>query len=261
MQENGSDFLTLFAVSALLILVIIIFTSIFLISYQKKVVSQKLQIQRNEIETQQKLLQASIDAQEKERKRIASDLHDDIGSLLSALKLNIRHLKSIHQVTEQDRNFLDQTATMLDEGLANVRRISYDLLPPTLARFGLWKALKELIKRANDSEQIQIISNLESMMDYRLDKRSELSLFRVLQELISNTLHHSKATEITINCHEKDGLEIAYKDNGDGITDASQLTGLGMINMQSRIESLNGKMILSSQEDSHFFAQISIPKK
>ena len=249
----------LFIVSTLLIAVILILVFIFLLAYQKKIVSQKLHIKQAEMIFQQKLLKASLDAQEKERKRIASDLHDDIGSLLSALKLNVKHLKTVDKIGTDEKNFLDNTAVLLDDGLENVRRISYNLLPPTLSRYGLWEALKELAKRVNDSGQMSIVVDFSPIEHHRFDANSELSIFRVIQELISNTLHHSGASEITISSKQNAHLEIEYSDNGKGITDQSQLQGLGMINMQSRIQTINGALSISQNESSNFLARLTIP--
>jgi signal transduction histidine kinase len=260
MQEEGNHILILFAISALLILIIIILAFVFLLSYQKKLVSQKLQIQKGESEFQQQLLVASIDAQEKERKRIASDLHDDFGSLLSGLKLNINYLKTIDKVGAPEKEFLTRTGVLIDDGLSNVRRISYDLLPPTLIRFGLWEALRELIKDVNYNNQIRAIADFKNIsISDELPEKTQLSLFRILKELIANSLHEDSVSEIRIHCKEENSLIILYQDNGNGFTDTSQPQGLGMINMQSRIRSINGKMELSSEEDQYFFANISIP--
>lgn len=222
-------------------------------------VAQRLQIEQAKVELQEKLLRATINTQEKERKRIATDLHDDIGSLLSALKLNVKHLKTVDKIGDTERQFLGATADMLDEGLKSVRDISYNLLPPTLVRFGLSEALHELVNRIKQSEQLAVTSDFSVIDSCEFEKTKELSIFRVLQELTSNTIHHSGATEITINCRKSDHLEIKYTDNGSGISDVSQLEGLGMINMQSRIGSIKGTLEIPNHETSSFHAIIRIP--
>lgn len=260
MQKDGDDILILFIASTLLIVVILILAFVFLLAYQKKVVSQQVFIQKSENDLNKKLLEAAFNAQEKERKRIASDLHDDIGSLLSALKINVQHLKTVDKIGESEHEFLETTHTMLDDGITNVRRISYDLLPPTLVRYGLWEAINELGKYIEKSQKVMISTEFESVENLRLDAVSELSIFRVLQELIANSLHHSSATTISLRCSISKDLIIHYEDNGNGFTDASQLNGLGILNMQRRIETLNGKMSLSTIEDRNFFAHLHIPK-
>lgn len=222
-------------------------------------VAQRLLLQQTEVELQEKLLRATIDTQEKERKRIASDLHDDIGSLLSALKLNVKYLKTVDQIGDAERDFLNTTADMLDDGLKSVRDISYNLLPPTLVRFGLAEALQELANRIKTSEQIKVITDFSALDNCTFDKNTELSIFRVIQELSSNTIHHSGASEISIKCKKFDQLEIKYTDNGSGISDQTQLQGLGMINMQSRIRSIHGSLVIQADEMSTFNALIRIP--
>ena len=212
-----------------------------------------------EIETQQKLLNASLDAQEKERKRIASDLHDDIGSLLTALKLNLNHLKSLEQFSSNEKEFLDQSILMLDDGLTNVRSISHDLMPPTLVRFGIWEAINELANRINDSGQIWMTVQLDAG-NPELSERAQLGLFRVIQELTSNSLKHAEASEIKLSFElSNEQLKMSYSDNGKGITSETQLSGLGMITMKSRIKALNGEMEVSSEKKANFQALISIP--
>jgi signal transduction histidine kinase len=260
MQEDGNDILILFIASTTLIVLILILAFMFLLAYQKKVVSQQIVIQKSENDLNKKLLEASITAQENERKRIASDLHDDIGSLLSALKINVQHLKTVDQIGEPERAFLETTHTMLNDGIANVRRISYDLLPPTLLRYGLWEAITELGKYIDQGQNVSVSTDFDSVHNLRLGEKAELSIFRVIQELIANSLHHSKATNISVRCDVNKDLMIYYEDNGPGFSDASQLNGLGILNMQRRIEALNGKMTLSSIEDNHFFALLQIPK-
>lgn len=231
----------------------------FLISYQKKVVVQKLHIEQAEVVHRQKLLNATIDVQEKERKRIASDLHDDIGSLLSTMKLNLNYLKKTELKEDRDK-VLNQTFDMVKDGLANVRRISYDLLPPTLARLGLWEALKELANRLNDSEQVSMALSINDTEQFRLSEPEELAIFRVVQELISNTLHHSGAQHIVLNVNaDRTTLTLVYKDDGSGFSNAQQVGGLGMTNMQSRIGAIKGFMQVSDESTGHFFASISLP--
>lgn len=258
-MQEGNQILAFIIFSSALIVLIVVLVLAFLISYQKKIVLQKLHIEQAEVEHRQKLLNATIEVQEKERKRIASDLHDDIGSLLSTMKLNLNYLKKA-KVEEEREKVLNQTFDMVKDGLANVRRISYDLLPPTLARLGLWEALKELANRLNDSEQISISLTINGTEHSRLSEPEELAIFRVVQELISNTLHHSNAKHIVLEIGASTGtLSMEYRDNGLGFTNEKQIGGLGMTNMQSRIRAINGSMQVSDESTGHFFARITLP--
>lgn len=259
MQETGSDIIILFASNVLLIVIIIILAFFFLYSYQKKVVKQKLQLQEVKMDLQQKLLTAAVNAQEKERKRIASDLHDDIGSLLSALKLNLKHFKTLDCMGDVEQENLDSALEMLNDGLSNVRSISYNLLPPTLVRFGLVEALNELVKRIDNQDVTSVQTDFGALEHVNYDEKTELSVFRVIQELLTNTVHHANATEISIQCRFRDGLEIVYKDNGVGIKDKAQLLGLGMINLQSRMQTIKGSIEFSEINTPGFQARVKIP--
>ena len=123
-----------FVASAMLIAIILILVFLFLIAYQKKMVLQRMHLQEIENSYQLELLQATIEGQERERKRIASDLHDHVGSLLSALKLNVMHLEQMPETGEGQRQFLQQTRVMLEDGLkmCDISVIIYYLLrlPP-----------------------------------------------------------------------------------------------------------------------------------
>lgn len=259
MQQDGNQILAFIIFSSALIVFIIVLVLAFLISYQKKVVTQKLHIEQAEVEHQQKLLNATIEVQEKERKRIASDLHDDIGSLLSTMKLNLNYLQKSRS-EEESKKVLDQTFDMVKDGLANVRRISYDLLPPTLVRLGLWEAIKELTNRMNGSEQLTMTLATHGNEDLSLSATEELALFRVIQELVSNTLHHSGASHIALNINANTtALTLDYQDNGSGFSTTEQRSGLGMTNMQSRISSIGGAIEVSDESTGHFFANIKLP--
>lgn len=259
MQEEGNHILILFGASAALIFIIITLAFLFLISYQKKIVLQKLLIQKGENELQQKLLQASISSQEKERKRIASDLHDEIGSLLSGLQANMSYLKTIDRIESEERDFLNRASELIDDGLTNIRRISYDLLPPTLVRFGLWEALDELVQDLNLNHDVNARANFEALSDLKLPESVQLSIFRVIKELTSNSLHQEAVSLITIECMKTDKISIHYQDNGHGFTKTTQSQGLGIITMQSRIQSIDGEIQFSTHTDDCFFAKISIP--
>lgn len=259
MQEEGSDIIILFISSALLIFIILVIVFVFVMAYQKKMVSQRIEIQQSKLKHQQDLLKASVEVQEKERKRIASDLHDDVGSLLSALRLNVNYLKTIEHIGDAEQEFLSQTTTMLDDGLKNVRRISYDLMPPTLKRYGFYRALGELVERLNESHQIKFKLDIKQVKDIKLKENVELALFRVMQELIANTLHHSSASVVNITIKEGTNLTITYTDDGNGITDETQLKGLGMVNMHSRIKSIDGEIDIAGTDKSHFFCSIVVP--
>lgn len=259
MQSEENQVLTLFIASTALILIIIILAFTFIASYQRKIVVQKLRLQEEENKLQQKLLEASVNSQELERKRIAADLHDEIGALLSSLRSNMNHLKTIETIPQDEKAFIEHAGELIDDGLKNVRRISYDLLPPTLIKFGLFEALKELVSEVNYQPHLSVSSNFEALKDVVFSDHLNLAVFRVFKELISNSLKEGTVSHITINCKMNEELVFEYTDDGNGFNTEQQTQGLGITTMQSRIQSVNGTILFSTEEDNFFAATIQIP--
>ncbi|WP_341900082.1 histidine kinase [Fluviicola taffensis] len=208
---------------------------------------------------QLKLLQASVYSQELERKRIAADLHDEIGSLLSSLGSNMNYLKTIDSIPKEEKAFIEQAVKLIDNGLSNVRRISYDLLPPTLVKFGLYEALQELIGEVNHLSHIRIFANFEPLKNNSFPDHIGLAVFRVFKELIANSLKEEMVSEIFIQCHLTHELTFEYSDNGNGFSDTQQTQGLGIFTMRSRIQSVYGTIQFSTATDNFFAAIIKIP--
>lgn len=244
-MQDESQFVLVFVVSSLTILLILILVILFVVAYQKRIATQRNKLDTIEREHQMQLLQATLTVQERERKRIASDLHDDIGSLLSALKLNVQFLEE-SESNERQKTFLEKTRVKLESGIEQVRRISHDMYPPTLQKLGLWEALKDLLQSIDESKSTTTsISGIPDQL--RLNATSELSVFRVMQELVTNSLRHSDATNLSIEIHQtQQGITIQYADNGQGMEEDATKNGLGFLNMRSRIEAINGTIHFQS---------------
>jgi signal transduction histidine kinase len=216
---------------------------------RKKIIKQELEKRDLEIRYQKELLKSVILTQEAERKRIAQDLHDDISSKLNIVSLNSHLLKTPNlsdtEITEITNNIIDLTTKALD----NSRRIAHDLLPPVLEKFGLDAGIKELILEVSTSKSVHI--NYENHLKFDIyENDRHLHIFRILQELINNSLRHGKATQISIIFENKNNENIcSYKDNGIGFdsNNHQNLKGLGMKNIESRVNFLNGELhIISS---------------
>ena len=232
---------------------------LFLVAYQKKMAMQRMRMSEMENSLQRELLAAAVEAQERERKRIASDLHDDVGALLAALKFNVMHLEELPDTGETQRTFLQKTREMLESGLDNVRSISYDLLPPTLAKYGLRKALTEWENQLTELGGVPVTYEPNNTPE-RLPEQTELALFRVVQELVSNSLKHADATAITISTDIKHGeLSLVYEDNGNGFSTPSQRNGLGMKNIQTRVRMLDGNLDVDAPAGKGFTALVTVP--
>jgi signal transduction histidine kinase len=223
--------------------------------YMKKVEQEKRDMEKT-------LLNAIIQAEETERKRFAKDLHDGLGPILSTIKMSLSSLTRIEK-EDQTKKILRNTDMVIDEAIKSIREISNNLSPHILNNFGLNKAMRNFINKINYSDAIKIkfISTFE---DERFESNTEVVLYRVLCELINNTMKHAEATFISISMEKGPGKILCrYHDNGKGFDintlSSLQPSGMGYSNMVTRIKSLNGNFILTSEKEKGTNASITVP--
>lgn len=244
------------------IVAIIIYTSFFFILLavglilffyysRKKIIQQEIEKKDLEITYQKELLSSVIITQEDERKRIAQDLHDDISSKLNIVALNSHLLNRPHltgnEVQEITQNIIDLTGKALDSS----RKIAHGLLPPVLEKFGLQAGVEELCLEFRNSKAVQVSYSCATSFDM-LDNDRHLHVFRILQELMNNSVRHGKAALITIVFDEQEGHKTChYKDDGKGfeINSLANKKGLGLKNIESRVAFLNGTITVESAEN------------
>jgi len=218
----------------------------FFITYQKRLLKKELEINLVKAKQQEELIRNIVSAQEKERKRIARDLHDEVGAMLSVVKLNVSRIERI-TVPDNSKVLATETKTYLDDVITQVRGISRALLPPSLEKLGLYFALEELANWINKSGQIKVTC-WKSGEQVRFGEKRELALYRVVQELINNAIKHAEASDITINIRFFSGrLAVIVSDNGKGfIVDEKINTGLGLKNLDSRTQMLDAHFKIKS---------------
>lgn len=207
----------------------------FFLRYQRKIALQKAAMQKAELEYSNQLLNATLTSQEEERKRIGTDLHDDVGASLSNLKM-------ILQQTTETEETKKKYKPLIDNIITTVRTISHALSPPGLELFGFEYALQELVDSFNIAGNIKVSLNNETGSKLNeLPKSTSLALFRIIQELLSNTLKHANAKNILISFTEiKDEWCFSYTDDGKGINlENSKNTGMGMKNIEARLKMIN----------------------
>ncbi|MCV9934493.1 histidine kinase [Flavobacterium sp. LS1R47] len=215
---------------------------------RKKIIKEQLEKKDLEIQYQKDQIQAVIITQEEERKRIAQDLHDDISSKLNVVSLNSYLLRTSNltekEVMDITGNIIDLTAKALD----NSRKIAHGLFPPVLEKFGLHAGIEELCLEFESSKAVKVDFQNKIQFDEKY-KDKHLHVFRILQELMNNSLRHGKATQISISFEDKKGISTGiYSDNGIGFDceNKENLKGLGMKNIESRISFLNGTLCVNS---------------
>jgi len=235
-------------ISLFFIIVAVVLILFFYFS-RKKIIQKELEKKDLVLQYQKEQLHAIIITQEEERKRIAQDLHDDISSKLNIVSLN-SHLLTSPNLTEAETleityNIINLTTKALD----NSRKIAHNLLPPVFEKFGLNAGVEELCEEFESSKSVKVYYKNEIDFDEK-DIDRHLHVFRILQELMNNSLRHGKATEIWIAFKIIDEINTCnYEDNGKGF-DAQNIEnqkGLGMKNIDSRISFLNGTIKINSQ--------------
>jgi len=228
---------------------------------KKKIMTEQMLTQQLAYEHQEKLLHRTILTQEEERKRIARELHDEIGSKLNVILLNIHRLKEPTFQPGSQEDVMTEMSGLIHTAIDTTRRISHDLLPPTLEDFGLVEAIKELQHNYNASGAVEINFDLVANERPIQDKITELNLFRVLQELINNSMKHGNATEITLQLWlEEKRVKLAYQDNGVGFDMAivKDRKGLGMKNVESRLKMIHAEHYFSSSPGKGMSALIQL---
>lgn len=227
------------------LLIVIMLTAIFIYYRNKQKHKNELIKSQN---LQEKLrFKAVVDSEEKERIRIAKELHDGIGQLLSSAKLNISSLED--NINKDDEYLLQNSLKIIDEAVGEVRSISHNLMPTALMNYGLTEAISELCRRINESKKLQIDFDKENF-DSKLLKETEIILYRIIQEIINNMIKHSKADKINIVLSNSDKtLKLYIKDNGVGYntSEISKSKGIGWQNIYSRVSILNGDISINSQ--------------
>ena len=206
-----------------------------------------MSLQKMEDEQQKILLNASIRLQEEERQRLAADLHDDAGPLLATARLYLNeNLVNLDKVTQLQHIY--NAKQIIDDTIQLIRNISHSLMPPTLKNFGLESAVNDLFQKISGSGTINASCRFHDYRE-RLKSEQELTIFRVLQELVNNILKHSNASFIHVTQNiNGDKFYLRLHHDGKGITQADfeklnkSSGGLGLKNIQSRLKVLQGNI-------------------
>ena len=235
---------------------------LFVLYYQKRMVQEQFKRQQLELDFQKQMMEAALESQENERRRVAGDLHDSIGAMLSTIRVSLitqakRANADVESITESKK--------MLDDTIESVRRISRDLMPSTLEKFGLAQAVKEMCERFQSTAALPITYIEEGELN-AISKKRELMIFRIIQELINNALKHSQASQINVNFFgEEKNLTIIVEDNGIGFNveehknDKRSGKGLGLYNIENRTRLVNADVEFNSATNRGSRIVLTIP--
>lgn len=207
-----------------------------------------------------------IEGQEEERKRLARELHDGIGQMLTGLKLDSEQLKSLPFVNEKQRRSFEEHQKLIDETIEATRTVSFNLMPSVLSDFGLPSAIRLLIERTAKSVGLNASFN-DTIDNIDIPNKIENNLYRITQEALNNIVKHAKAQKIIINLsNEKSkAITLSIIDDGKGFDikkiKKNKLTGNGIGNLQTRVRLLNGTIKIESEPNRGTSIFVKIPLK
>ena len=228
--------------------------------YIKRIFNIQNQMEDLRRKNESRVLSAIIRTEEKERQFFAKELHEGLGPLLSSVKMAISAL-SKNLTTKKDIQIISNTENLIDESINTLKEISNKLSPHILNKFGLLKAIQSFINKIQiiNAPKINLTSNIN---DSRFSYNIEVVIYRVVCEMINNTLKHAKAHNIYIDLmRESDFLKVIYIDDGIGFNSENieeEQKGMGYANIKSRIRSLNGTYQIFSQPNEGLHVEISI---
>lgn len=232
-----------------IIALVILLSIVGILFYRKKQIEQQAKLDLEIVNQKELRTKAILDAEEKERRRIAQDLHDGVGQLLSAAKINLSNLESkIVIKTEEQKTAMQNALSLVDDSVKEVRTVSHNMMPNTLIKLGLASAIREFITKLGNAPTLKV--DLEIVgLDSRLDNQVETILYRVIQEIVNNIIKHAQASHISMQLirHETE-LNVMIEDNGIGF-DTHKLEsfeGIGLKGIQTRIEFLSGSVHFDS---------------
>ena len=229
--------------------------------YKRNRLIQQKKLQEAVMKQQEMATKAVMDAEENERKRIAADLHDGIGQMMSAAKMNLSVFESeLSFKNEAQKNSFENVIGLIDESCKEIRSVSHQMMPNALLKSGLASAIREFIDRI-DNRVISVSLHTEGL-DERIDSNKETVLYRVIQECVNNVLKHAAATRLDISLiKDTDGISITIEDNGKGFDPSAMdaFNGIGLKNMKSRINYLKGSIDFDSKTGKGTLVAIHIP--
>lgn len=228
--------------------------------YNRNKLKQNARLQEEVMRQQEIATEAVIEAEENERKRIARDLHDGVGQMMSAAKMNLSLLEENIRMTNDEKAAFDKAVLLVDESCKEVRSVSHNMMPNALIKSGLASAVRTFIDQI-ESPALKVQLYTEGLNE-SLNKNTETVLYRVLQECVNNVIKHAKASNLDIAIiKDNSGINATIEDNGRGFdtSDKSKFSGIGLDNMQKRISFLKGTIEWQSSPGAGTLVAIHVP--
>jgi two-component system NarL family sensor kinase len=220
--------------------------------------AENLKLKNEQLESEKNIRYSLIlDTQEKERERLSRELHDNLGQLFTALKLNLENYK---EYATEHKDYIDKSITLVDTAIDDIRRISNDLMPSILKEFGLLYAIENL--KSNLEKQSSF--NINMLIDESIiidDRKNSVYIFRIIQEAVNNSIKHSNASDINVTMQKKaDIIYLKIEDNGIGFDTKTITFGNGLFNIKERVRAINGEIAIESSANEGTKIIIKIPE-
>ncbi len=232
------------------LVIALLFIGLLYYVYQNKKKSHRTEIQAFKQEKEIHMLQALMQGEEKERTRIAKDLHDGVAGMLAAVKMHFSTIEDVDKAFVLTEGY-QQGMNLLNQATQEIRKTSHNLMPEVLMQHGLDEALNRYCNNLNNSRTLQIQYDSWGSID-RFNDGFELSVYRIVQELLNNIVKHSKASQAIVQLSQQDDiLSISIEDNGVGfVAEQAVSDGMGLKSLKSRIKAMNGKIEMHTADQS-----------
>jgi two-component system, NarL family, sensor kinase len=250
-QKSTLNYFLLAAVAALLV---VGFLAYRIIRNRQQLAKQQDELHQQRIRELEKdkqlvAVDSMLKGQEEERSRLARDLHDGLGGLLSGVKFSLINMKDNLIVTSDNMAVFERSLDMLDTSIKELRRVAHNMMPEMLTKFGLDEALKEYCNTINTTKLLTVKYQSVGMTS-RLENSTEIIIYRIIQELLNNIMKHAAATEVMVQLVKEDErFSIIAEDNGKGFDTAmlKNNKGAGLTSIQSRVNYLKGQLDIHSE--------------
>ncbi|WP_119078871.1 tetratricopeptide repeat-containing sensor histidine kinase [Chitinophaga alhagiae] len=245
-QKNAVNYILIGGTAALAI--------IFLLGFRNYRQQQKLQqkiIEELETEKQLATAQSILKGEEQERTRLAKDLHDGLGGMLSGIKYSFQNMKENLILTPENAQAFERSIDMLDSSIKEMRRVAHNMMPEMLVRYGLDVALKEFCNEIDRSGAVKATYQSMGVGNMAVEQTVAVTVYRIIQELVHNAVKHANAQNLLVQVHASEQgkmLSVTVEDDGKGFDTAllQNVQGMGWSNIQNRVDFLKGKIDVHS---------------
>jgi two-component system NarL family sensor kinase len=248
----------LFGTVALALLIVLLI----LVAFRNRKHKQKVKLQQVVLQQQEMATRSILEAEENERKRIASDLHDGLGQLLTAARFNLNGIAdNLQSLPAEERLIFEKALSLVDESCREVRNVSHNIMPNALIKSGLGNAVKDFVERI-ENKKLQVHLSTSGLNE-QLDSNIELVVYRIIQECVNNSIKHAQASRLDISLnYDAEGLTIAIEDNGIGFDRTAEGDkGMGMKNIRTRVNYLKGTLDVDTRKQQGTLIAVYIPAR